>query len=127
MAHPSNKHERFILGMMKGLKRAKARWGHQTAETMHNNDPEFLQRRIDDYILDTKKYRDITLTHEETVWNRINKVTSFSKAELNQKETLKAAFIAEHSDDSLADMMINVDNLFYSRDRSVASYIPEEV
>jgi hypothetical protein len=68
MAHPQNKHHRFVIGMKKGLKRASIRWFYRTFEKLDrsNMDSVRLAEYEADYIKDTKIFRDTTTRRGHT-------------------------------------------------------------
>ena len=90
MAHPQNKHDRFLIGMKKGLKRAFAHNGYVAYETFEKESDRFTENRLADYIRDTRAYRDTTTnrghTGEHSYWE--GEVISEFKARKHQ-ESLK--------------------------------------
>lgn len=67
MSHPQNKHQRMVIGMKKGIKRAHAHWGHERFESFCKsnravNDPDL----VEDYVQVTKIHRDTTTTLAQT-------------------------------------------------------------
>lgn len=67
MAHPQNKHQRMVIGMKKGLKRAHAHFGHARFESIRNSArAAYDQDLVEDYIQATKIHRDTTTNRAQT-------------------------------------------------------------
>lgn len=91
MAHPQNKHERFVIGMKKGIKRAVAQNCHSRFESIRAyNNPEREAVLRDIYINDTRTYRNTTSTRLDTRYHNARAEERARRAQISLRDLEKA-------------------------------------
>lgn len=91
MAHPQNKHDRFLISMKKGLKRAVAQNCHSRFESIQEgNNPEHGAKLREIFLDNTRSYRDTTTNRANTRYHNARAEERARKAQLSLRDLERA-------------------------------------